>query len=100
MDFTRDRGQTHHAARPDSGGIDGGGTVGSLGDTRPTAAGGLPGTPPPRPATPAVYPAVHDLPPPRTDVLPDGEGAKLEADFIGARTRNTAGNTAGGARKP
>jgi hypothetical protein len=75
-------------------------TVGSLGDNMPTAAGGLPENTPSRPATPAVYPAVHDLPPPRTDVLTDEERAKLEADLIAARNRNTAGNTAGGARKP
>src|SRR4051812_26522294 len=65
-------------------------TVGSLGDNMPTAAGGLPENTPARPATPAVYPAVHDLPPPRTDnVLTDEERAKLEADLIAARNRNT-----------
>ena len=73
-------------------------TVGSLGDHLPTAAGGLPESAPARPATPAAYPAVHDMPPPRSDnVLTDEERKKLEADLIAARNRNTAGNT-GGAR--
>ncbi len=73
-------------------------TVGSLGDHLPAAAGGLPESTPARPATPAAYPAVHDMPPPRSDnVLTDEERKKLEADLIAARNRNTAGNT-GGAR--
>jgi hypothetical protein len=73
-------------------------TVGSLGDHLPTAAGGLPESAPARPATPTAYPAVHDMPPPRSEnVLTDEERKKLEDDLIAARKRNTAGNT-GGAR--
>jgi hypothetical protein len=73
-------------------------TVGSLGDRLPTAAGGLPENTPARPATPAAYPAVHDMPPARSDnVLTDEERKKLEADLIAARKRNEASNT-GGAR--
>ena len=73
-------------------------TVGNLGDRLPTAAGGLPENAPPRPATPAAYPAVHDMPPPRPEnVLSDEERKKLEDDLIAARKRNEASNT-GGAR--
>ena len=71
-------------------------TVGSLGDHLPSAAGGLPENTPARPATPAAYPAVHDVPPPRSDrVLTDEERAKLEADLVKARDRNAASNTSG-----
>jgi hypothetical protein len=75
-------------------------TVGSLGDNLPAAAGGLPENTPARPATPAAYPAVHDAPPPRADMLTDEEQKKLEADLVAARNRAAAGNPAGGARKP
>jgi hypothetical protein len=69
-------------------------TVGNLGDRLPTAAGGLPENAPPRPATPAAYPAVHDMPPPRPEnVLSDEERKKLEDDLIAARKRNEASNT-------
>ena len=48
--------------------------------------------------TPAAYPAVHDMPPPRSEnVLSDEERKKLEDDLIAARKRNEASNT-GGAR--
>ena len=48
--------------------------------------------------TPAAYPAVHDMPPPRPEnVLSDEERKKLEDDLIAARKRNEASNT-GGAR--
>jgi hypothetical protein len=71
-------------------------TVGNLGDRLPTAAGGLPENAPPRPATPGTYPAVHDMPPPRSEnVLSDEERKKLEDDLIAARKRNEASNTSG-----
>jgi hypothetical protein len=73
-------------------------TVGNLGDRLPTAAGGLPENVPARPTTPAAYPAVHDMPPPRPEnVLSDEERKKLEDDLIAAGKRNAASNT-GGAR--
>jgi len=54
----------------------------------PAAVGGLPESTPQRPATPATYPAVHDLPPPRaTTILTDAEQKKLEDDLIAARNR-------------
>jgi hypothetical protein len=43
---------------------------------------------PARPAEPTVYPAVHDIPPPRTSVvLTDMEQQKLESDLVAARDR-------------
>jgi hypothetical protein len=85
-----------------------------IGDHLPTAAGGLPEGAPQRPAQPAAYPAVHDLPPKRQDaVLTDDEQKKLEDDLIAARKRavgaasGTPGASAdanakptGGARNP
>jgi hypothetical protein len=52
---------------------------------------GLPADTPARPADPVVYPAVHDIPPPRTGVVLTGmEQQKLEADLIAARDRQQA----------
>jgi len=49
---------------------------------------GLPENAPARPADPAVYPAVHDMPPPRNSVtLTSLEQRKLEADLVEARDR-------------
>ena len=54
----------------------------------PTAAGGLPEGAPPAPTTPYVYPAVHDVPPPRADKpLTDEQQVKLEKDLQTARDR-------------
>ena len=80
-------------------------------DTVPTSLGGLPEGVPQRPATPAAYPAVHDLPPPRQDsALSDAESKRLREDLKDTRNRITApipapeaGTTApkaGGARNP
>jgi hypothetical protein len=67
----------------------------SIGDQLPTAVGGLPEGAPKRPATPAAYPAVHDVPPPRaTSVLSEQEQQKLEDDLA------AAGKRAAGAAKP
>jgi len=75
-------------------------STGSRGDNMPAAVGGLPGSTPQRPATPATYPAVHDLPPPRaTTILTDAEQKKLEDDLIAARNR-AEGKPAGSARNP
>jgi hypothetical protein len=47
---------------------------------------GLPDNSPSRPAEPMVYPAVHDIPPPRTSaVLTEIERRKFEADLTAAR---------------
>jgi hypothetical protein len=60
----------------------------TIGDHLPTAAGGLPEGAPTRPSTPSAYPAVHDMPPPRSQsVLTDAEQQKLEDDLVAARNR-------------
>jgi hypothetical protein len=60
----------------------------TVGDHLPTAAGGLPEGAPARPANPAAYPAVHDVPPQRPQsVLTEAEQQKLESDLIAARNR-------------
>ncbi len=52
----------------------------------PAAVGGLPSDAPERPATQAAYPAVHDMPPPRTNtVLTEDEQKKAEAELAAAR---------------
>jgi len=57
-------------------------------DHLPTAVGGLPENAPQRPATPVAYPAVHDMPPNRTDVmLSEAEQKRLEAELAAARNR-------------
>ncbi len=59
-------------------------TLGSL----PTQLGGLPAGTPERPATPAAYPAVHDMPPPRPNtVLTEDEQKKTEAELAALRAR-------------
>src|SRR5262249_50396909 len=85
------------------GGVLAGGSAGTIADHMPTAAGGLPEGVPQRPATPAAYPAVHDLPPKReSTMLSDEEQKKLEDDLIAARNRTTgaAAKAAGSARNP
>jgi hypothetical protein len=50
---------------------------------------GLSANAPARPAQPMAYPAVHDVPPPRTAaVLSDIEQQKLETDLIAARDQH------------
>jgi hypothetical protein len=74
-----------------------------IADRLPTAAGGLPEATPQRPATPAAYPAVHDMPPPRaTTVLTETEQRKLEDDLVATRNRaaGAAGPPTGVASKP
>ncbi len=55
----------------------------------PTELGGMPaGTPQPQQPAPAAYPAVHDMPPPRPDVvLTDAERKKAEAELMALRER-------------
>jgi len=51
---------------------------------------GLPAGTPERPAAEAAYPAVHDMPPPRsTEVLSQDEQKKAEEALIAARNRQT-----------
>jgi hypothetical protein len=74
-----------------------------IADHMPTVAGGLPEGTPARPETPTAYPAVHDLPPPRTDtVLTAEEQKKLEDELIAARNRTSGApaKPAGSARNP
>lgn len=48
---------------------------------------GLPANAPARPDRPPDFPAVHDVPPPRTAaILTDLEQQKLETDLVSART--------------
>jgi hypothetical protein len=75
-------------------------STGTMGDSMPTAVGGLPENTPQRPATPAAYPAVHDMPPPRSHMLTDEEQKKLEDDLVAARNRAVGGKPAGSARNP
>jgi len=52
---------------------------------------GLPANTPARPAQQMTYPAVHDIPPPRTAVvLTDMEQQKLETDLLAARNHQQA----------
>jgi hypothetical protein len=78
------------------------GCASTIGDYTPSALGGLPADAPQRPATQSAFPAVNDLPPPRTDrVLSAEEQKKLEDDLIAAGARNsTAADATGTTRKP
>jgi hypothetical protein len=54
----------------------------------PSQVGGLPAGTPERPAQPPAYPAVHDMPPPRSAiVLTEEERKKAEADLVALRAR-------------
>ena len=54
----------------------------------PEQVGGLPAGTPARPVEAPVYPAVHDMPPPRPNkVLTDDERKKAEADLVALRER-------------
>ncbi len=85
----------------------------SVVDHIPSSLGGLPAGVPPRPDTPAPFPAVHDMPPNRSDVaLSDEEKKRLREDLVHTRERavqggeGTTGTTsrknraAGAARNP
>jgi len=62
-----------------------------MGEGLPTEMGGLPKGAPARPATSGQYPAVHDMPPPRsTDPMTDDEQLKLEKELRAARDRQEA----------
>jgi hypothetical protein len=63
---------------------------------------GLPAGAPERPAEPLAYPAVHDMPPPRSSaVLTEVEQQKMEDDLVAARdAQRPAQAAATGQRKP
>src|SRR5262245_36668465 len=81
-------------------------------DITPQSLGGLPEGTPPRPATQAAYPAVHDIPPARQDTaLSDAESQRLREDLKNTRSRlappipapeatGTTAPAAGSARNP
>jgi hypothetical protein len=72
-----------------------------LGDTLPTSMGGLPSGAPARSETPGAYPAVHDMPPPRsTAILTEEEQKKLEDDLAAARKRASGAKAAADTTKP
>jgi hypothetical protein len=61
---------------------------GPLADQVPLQFGGLPAGTPARPPTVAPFPAVHDLPPPRsTEPLSDSDQLRLEKDLAAVRSR-------------
>ncbi len=65
-----------------------GGCASTVADSVPPQLGGLPAGTPERPAAPAAYPAVHDMPPPRHDVvLTDEERKKATDELMALRAR-------------
>ena len=65
-----------------------GGCGAQLGQTMPTALGGLPTGAPPAPSTDYQYPAVHDMPPPRADpLMSESQEDKVEKELQAARDR-------------
>jgi hypothetical protein len=77
-------------------------------DNVPSSMGGLPEGVPQRPAAPAAFPLVHEMPPPRQDgALTEAESKRLREELKNARNRlapteapgSTPGN-AGSARNP
>jgi hypothetical protein len=74
------------------------GCASTVADHTPTAMGGLPEGAPARPSSPPAYPAVNDVPPPRSSaVLSSAEQKKLEDELAEARKRAAA---AAGTAKP
>jgi hypothetical protein len=76
------------------------GCASTVGDTLPSQMGGLPAGTPERPADAAPYPAVHDMPPPRHDVVLTVEERKKATDelmALRARQEKAAGTTAAAA---
>jgi hypothetical protein len=56
------------------------------GDNLPASMGGLPAAAPERKAEPLAYPAVHDMPPARTNtVLTEDEVKQAEKDLVRSR---------------
>jgi hypothetical protein len=66
-------------------------SAGQLGDTLPNSMGGLPEGAPARPTTTRQFPAVHDMPAPRsTTPMSDEDQLKLEKDLQAARAKQEA----------
>jgi hypothetical protein len=64
------------------------GCASTIGDNMPTQLGGLPAGTPERAAEPSAYPAVHDMPPPRQDVVLTAEQQmKTAAELAALRAR-------------
>ncbi|HEY2185107.1 MAG TPA: hypothetical protein VGH39_08935 [Xanthobacteraceae bacterium] len=81
------------------------GCASTIADHAPKVMGGLPDSTPARPTAPAAYPAVHEMPPPRSsNVLTSQEQKKLEDELVDARNRAAAaaasGKPAGGTGNP
>jgi hypothetical protein len=73
------------------------GCASSVADRVPTAVGGLPEGAPARPEAPYAYPAVHDMPPPRSETVLSSEQQKqVEDELVAARNKATSasGSTA------
>jgi hypothetical protein len=67
-------------------------------DHIPQALGGMPDGVPARPAIPAAFPAVHDMPPNRGDApLTEADRKRLQDDLIAARQRAEQAVTAAAA---
>jgi hypothetical protein len=63
-------------------------TPGAVIDRVPSEVGGLPAGAPARPATAYQYPAVHDMPPPRSATpLSEEDQVRLEKDLAATRER-------------
>jgi len=71
------------------------GCASTTADHASTSVGGLPEDAPARQSAPSAYPAVNDVPPPRSDtLLSSEEQKKLEEELAQARNRAAAGATA------
>jgi len=70
------------------------------GDNLPASMGGLPASAPERKAEPLAYPAVHDMPPARTNtVLTEDEVKQAEKDLTQMRSRQEQQPEPGAAAK-
>jgi hypothetical protein len=67
-------------------------SAGSIGDTMPESMGGLPAGAPARPTvTSRQFPAIHDMPPPRsTQPMSEEDQVRMEKDLQALRDRQNA----------
>jgi len=64
-----------------------------MGDKLSPALGGLPTDAPARPTAPYEYPAVHDMPPPRSDTpMTEDQQLKMEKDLTAIRDKTESLN--------